>query len=647
MTRLTPVAVALGCALLLAGSMLRPTGARADVPGPITTRVDNILSAGGGTTGLYVKEVGGPVIAAKNETFAFEPASTIKVLLHLYAHVQLQAGNVIPTTQVTLYSGINTSCPSGAMVLGTENMTSSLGKMMRISVNPSTRAQWELWTADPGFAPFITNTLGLAQTLFPNYIGCQVGSPIDDNRTSLTDLGIMYEGVDDSSLLSGTSRQSFYTLMSGREQAEQFGGDFTGIWPKLLTMTNQEKPTGMPNDLLQDFRAGMTAHHKGGYYNKCLDGPCNSAQEWQSFAGSAVFPTCESQVFSSRSYVWGIFIEGSIDPNFNGGPPGYSSPASMALGAAAAEPLREQMNAALAGWGACYPPDVTVTTTPSAPPPGQAGYFNAADLAANGGGITVNVSATDDSGVTNLLCTDNAIPIVVGNQSGSNPRTGSFTLTTDGTHQIVCEATDGMTPANTGASAGSDNTETVKIDGTPPTVTCGPTPVFVLNGPGGLVGAVVTDATSGPVAGAVSAPADVSSAGAKTVDLTGEDFAGNTTTEACPYIVAYQFLGFFPPLPKESVEAGSTVPVKFALADANGIPIPDDEAQGLADACEVQIFFTGGDPSPNCVEYKPGANRFQFELKLPRTASGAHMITIKVFDGTIVINEESTSVFVK
>ena len=128
--------------------------------------------------------------------------------------------------------------------------------------------------------------------------------------------------------------------------------------------------------------------------------------QFLSWAGSAVFPTCESNAFSSRSYVWGAFIHGSLDPNYNG----TTSPADTAFSNVRAEPLREQMNAALAGWGACYPPDVTVTTTPAAPPAGQDGWFNAADLAANGGGITVNVSATDDSGVTNLVCTDDGNP---------------------------------------------------------------------------------------------------------------------------------------------------------------------------------------------------------------------------------------------
>lgn len=615
--------------------------ARGDVPGPITTRVNTILNgAGSGTTGMYVKEVGGPVIAATNELFAFEPASSLKVLLHLYAHTQVLAGNAAFTDDVQLFPGGPGVCPNAAAT-GVEDLDVSLGKMMRVSDNPATRAQFEHWTAATINA--YATTLGLGQTSFVNFIGCDVGvNTVDDNTTSLTDLGIMYESVVDGSELSGATRTSFYDLMSGREQFEDFGFDFTGIWPILVAMSNVEKPAGMPNALLQDFRDGMTANHKGGSYARCAGTNCIQRTEWLSWAGSATFPTCESNAFSSRSYVWGAFIHGSVDTAWNQ----VSSPANTAFLAVRAEPLREQMNAALAGWGACYPPDVTVTTTPAAPPAGQAGYFNAADLAANGGGITVNVSATDDSGVTDLLCTDNGNPVAVGNQSGSNPRTGSFQLTTDGAHHVVCEATDGMTPANTGASAGSDNSADVSIDATAPSVVCGPAPVFVLNGPGGFVGATVSDALSGPVAAFVSGPADVSSAGAKTLDLTGEDEAGNTTTVACPYVVAYQFLGFFEPVPYAHVQAGSMIPLKFAFGDANGVPMPDAEAAGLVASCSVRVFFTGGDPVPNCASYNAAADRFEFKLKTPKGISGPHQVTVTVFDGAVVLNAEPTNVFV-
>jgi hypothetical protein len=512
--------------------------------------------------------------------------------------------------------------------------------MMRVSDNPATRAQYEHWPPFPGTINAFATAIGLTQTQFTNFVGCDFGlAGLDGNTASLTDLGIIYESVSDSSRIAGAIRTNFYNTMSGREQALNFGGDFTGIWPVLTAMVDVEKPAGMPNELRDDFVAGMTANHKGGSYQTCSTVGCARTQ-FLSWAGSAVFPTCESNAFSSRSYVWGAFIHGSLDPSYNG----TTSPADTAFSNVRAEPLREQMNAALAGWGACYPPDVTVTTTPAAPPAGQDGWFNAADLAANGGGITVNVSATDDSGVTNLVCTDDGVPVAVLNQAGSNPRTGSFTLSTDGIHDIECEATDGMTPANTGASAGSDNTVTVKIDATGPTVTCpSPPPVFVLNGPGGLVSATVTDALSGPAASPVSGPAVVTSAGAQTIDLTGEDKAGNTTTESCAYIVAYKFLGFDEPLPAEHRKAGSTIPLKFMLGDANDVPIPDAEAAALAAACEVQVFFSAGGPSPNCAEYKAGPNRFEFLLRTPKGVTGLHVITIKVFDGAVVINEEDSA----
>ena len=631
----------LGCIALVAlACLVGATSARADVPGPITTRVMTILNtAGNGTLGMYVKEVGGPEIAAQNEDFALGPASSIKVLLHLYMHDQVEANAAAFTDQVTLYSGGPGSCPNGAMNLGAEDLDDSAAKMMRVSDNPATRAQYEHWVPFPGTINAYATALGLTQTQFTNFVGCDFGQPaLDGNTTSLTDLGIIYESVADSSQIAGAIRTNFYNTMSGREQALNFGGDFTGIWGVLTTMVDAEKPAGMPNDLRDDFVAGMTANHKGGSYQTCSTVGCSRTQ-WLSWAGSAVFPTCESNAFTSRSYVWGAFLHGTNDPNYNG----MQTPAEAAFFAVRAEPLREQMNAALAGWGACYPPDVTVTTTPSAPPAGQDGYFNAADLAANGGGITVNVSATDDSGVTDLVCTDNGNPVAVLDQSGSNPRTGSFQLSTDGTHDVECEATDGMTPSNTGASAGSDNTVTVKIDGTPPTVTCQtPPPVFVLNGPGGLVSATVTDATSGPVASPINGPAVVTSAGAQTIDLTGEDKAGNTTTEACAYIVAYKFLGFLEPLPAQHRKAGSTIPVKFRLGDANDVPIPDAEAASLVASCEVQVFFSGGNPSPNCAEYKAGPNRFDFLLKTPKGVTGSHVITIKVFDGAVVINEEES-----
>src|SRR5260370_1122719 len=65
-----------------------------DSPSPITSRVGQLLRAGGinGVQGLYLKQVGGPVLANLQESFVYEPAGSIKVLAHRYAMTQAHNG---------------------------------------------------------------------------------------------------------------------------------------------------------------------------------------------------------------------------------------------------------------------------------------------------------------------------------------------------------------------------------------------------------------------------------------------------------------------------------------------------------------------------------------------------------------------------
>ena len=120
------------------------------------------------------------------------------------------------------------------------------------------------------------------------------------------------------------------------------------------------------------------------------------------------------------------------------------------------------------------PPVVTVTI-PS--PNGLAGWFVSAP-------VTVNVSATDVSGVSSFACTDNGSAIAVGGLSGigTPAAQGSLSVSGAGTHNIACVATDGV--GNTGAAAGSVNTGTVKIDIVAPTVaitTPASSGIYILN----------------------------------------------------------------------------------------------------------------------------------------------------------------------
>jgi X-X-X-Leu-X-X-Gly heptad repeat protein len=79
----------------------------------VTSRVGQLLQAGGinGVQGLYLKQVGGPVLANLEESFVYEPASSIKVLAHLYAMTQVQNGAATLADSVQQYTNGATSCP--------------------------------------------------------------------------------------------------------------------------------------------------------------------------------------------------------------------------------------------------------------------------------------------------------------------------------------------------------------------------------------------------------------------------------------------------------------------------------------------------------------------------------------------------------
>jgi hypothetical protein len=192
-----------------------------------------------------------------------------------------------------------------------------------------------------------------------------------------------------------------------------------------------------------------------------------------------------------------------------------------------------------------------------------------------------------------------------------------------------------------------------KIDKTPPTVTCDPpTPrVFFINGPGGLVTATVTDAASGPVTAALSQT--VTAAQAQTAGLffktfTGQDKAGNQTVKGCPYIISYKFGGFLQPIPQSRYQAGSNIPVKFTLLDANDVKLPDAQALAVAANCGVRILFTGGTPSPNCAVYDAKVDQFQFNLNTSKTlAAGTYTITVEVLAGGNVVTTASVDVVIR
>ncbi len=307
----------------------------------VTSRVGELLRNGtDGTKGLYLKEVSGPVLANLEDGFVFEPASTIKVALHLYAMRQVQAGARALGDQVAHYTNAADSCPDPAIVSGTESLSTALGEMMRHSDNARTREISTTFGIN-NINYMMTQTVGMPNSRINHVIGC--GGPIPDT-TTLDDLGTLYEKVANGTLLTAPNRNTFYSFMAGKAQFQLEGYDWTHLWDTdIPNIINQEAPVGMSAANRQAFRDKMNLAYKAGNYKICTSGGCATYFDHISIAGWAQIPFCGNNP-NSRQYVFGVFIYNSTS----------DTTSSATFTATKAELLREQIRAGLAscagGW---------------------------------------------------------------------------------------------------------------------------------------------------------------------------------------------------------------------------------------------------------------------------------------------------------
>jgi hypothetical protein len=167
------------------------------------------------------------------------------------------------------------------------------------------------------------------------------------------------------------------------------------------------------------------------------------------------------------------------------------------------------------------PPTSTIALTP-ATPSGRNGWYVAP--------VHVTVTAAR---AAQTVCTADppAPPTVFDLIPASCPYSGpGANIGADGSHTVYAASADAAGDKEIPVSM------SLKIDATPPTLTCAPAPAF-LAGATGLLTASVTDSGSGPATASVSAPADTSHVGSQTGTLTGSDNAGNAASVKCPYTV--------------------------------------------------------------------------------------------------------------
>ena len=182
-----------------------------------------------GRWGMWLKQVNGPVLVSLGGDRVFEPASVMKTLHHLYVSHELETNpseqltDLLPFPDCPATGKTGTCanpplgktsnvCPSAPEVsaIGTATLDLQDRQMMRISDNRMT-AGVEQHYGRQAINDYAATVVHTKNTRIRHTIGC--GGP-DPNETTLEDLSLMVEGVQNGSLIhNSTLRSRFFSTM--------------------------------------------------------------------------------------------------------------------------------------------------------------------------------------------------------------------------------------------------------------------------------------------------------------------------------------------------------------------------------------------------------------------------------------------------
>jgi hypothetical protein len=269
----------------------------------LTTRIANILQYGSdGTTGLYLKEVGGPVLASLEQGFAYEPASSIKVIVLTHAMRQVMLGFDNLNNNVTYSVNYSGSCP----IAGPPNTTQSLALTMRDM----------MWYSDNAATYGLCNRYGVANInntaavigqmtntrINHTPIGCAGQAIANPNQMTLEDSGMLYERVANGSIFDPATRTTFYSEMQSDTTPLASQWWFT---TSLHDLIYQEAASlGVP-DAAPSYWHNTKLAWKPGGYTLCNPG----CKDFVAVSGWVSLPSCGRGTSVNRTdYVFGAFV---------------------------------------------------------------------------------------------------------------------------------------------------------------------------------------------------------------------------------------------------------------------------------------------------------------------------------------------------
>jgi uncharacterized repeat protein (TIGR01451 family) len=305
-------------------------------------RVRDILedNSEGGTVGVYLKEVNGGTLADHNESFIFEPASTIKVTHHLKAMLEVQDNPAYDlNTSIDWFQDSETSggvpivddpntpgdergsgCPVDSG-MSSDPLEDGLRAMMVPSDNRWTQAMRVEF--GEGAINAMMQGLGMTDSLIQHRIGCAADALANPNQLTLVDAGKLYEEVANG-FLDDSTKADFYEIMI------QDDNRFEAI------VDDEVLGLGLSDTGIADFEEQRTAALKAGSYT--LNG-----KENRTVAGWAQIPFKDDSCnVVLQEYVFGAFIHkaDSLGPQDD-------------IRTQGIELFREEIRAALESWADC------------------------------------------------------------------------------------------------------------------------------------------------------------------------------------------------------------------------------------------------------------------------------------------------------
>ncbi len=390
----------------------------------------------GGTVGLYLKEVNGAVLAANNESFVFEPASTIKALIHFHVMKQVQDGTmfngqpVTLATQIPWFTDQTGSCPdlTGA---ASDTLEVGLTAMMQPSDNRWTQAMRDFF----GDANIDATraTLGMNDTgLNHSPLGCGAAAVANPNELTLVDAGKLYEAVANGFLVPPTRDDAYAIMLSD-------GGRINAI------IDQEAAGLALSAGALNDFKAARQSAIKAGSYT--LD-----ALEYRSDAGWAQLPFLDGNCDDDdRQFVFGVFINAAT---------ALSVDDIRTIGT---ELLREQIRSALESWDACA--DFEVVSKSDSPDPVSAGEQLTYTITIRNNGPSDASATVDDTLPPQLTFVSCNAPLGVCGGSG-NARSATYANVAAGaTRTLTLVATAKCNVADATVIVNSATVTSAKIDG--------------------------------------------------------------------------------------------------------------------------------------------------------------------------------------